>query len=633
MQQGRPEMDEITPRALTASEIEYMGELLEDLTNLRDRLCSMAAQPPFSLNELDSGYRISAENLLHYLALRRQDIRLLQQRLVTLGFSSLGRSESCVLPTLDIIIRTLSLLLGQPLKADCGETSTITIQDGPLLLLQHSKELLGATPEARNVRIMVTMPTESAQDPSIIRDLLKVGMNCMRINCAHDDPETWLKMINNLQTAKEEFGQSCQVFMDLGGPKIRTGEIEPGPHVVHVHPKRNEYGITVFPARILLVPEGSSAPEISDNQTVFGVPKSFLQKLKRFDEIRLLDARHKSRKWTVVEVSDFGCRVESIKTCYVVPGTPLQLKEKQRPKITAKITSVPKQPGFIVLRQGDCLVVTADSNAGHSKHLDTQGNLVTPATISCTMPEVVSQVHPGESVWFDDGKIGGVIEKVETDRFWVKIQHARPEGSKLRAGKGMNLPDSQLNVSSLTPTDISHLTFIAKHADAVQMSFVNSAHDVTLLDEALSRVKGDHLGIVLKIETRRGFENLPSMLLTAMRRPKVGVMIARGNLAVECGYERLAEVQEEILSVCEAAHVPVIWATQVLENLAQKGMPSRAEISDAVMAHRAECVMLNKGPHVIEALGVLDSILKRMEQHQTKKRALLRALRLAQNGR
>ncbi len=138
-------MDEKIPRALTASEIEYMGGLLEDLTNLRDSLCSMAAQPPpFSLNELDSGYRISAENLLHYLALRRQDIRLLQQRLVTLGFSSLGRSESCVLPTLDIIIRTLSLLLGQSLKADCGETSTITIQDGPpRLLLQHSKELLG----------------------------------------------------------------------------------------------------------------------------------------------------------------------------------------------------------------------------------------------------------------------------------------------------------------------------------------------------------------------------------------------------------------------------------------------------------------------------------------------------------
>ena len=98
---------------------------------------------------------------------------------------------------------------------------------------------------------------------------------------------------------------------------------------------------------------------------------------------------------------------------------------------------------------------------------------------------------------------------------------------------------------------------------------------------------------------------------------------------MECGYERLAEVQEEILSVCEAAHVPVIWATQVLENLARKGVPSRAEISDAVMAHRAECVMLNKGPHITEAVEALDNILKRMQSHQRKRRPMLRELRLA----
>jgi hypothetical protein len=73
-------------------------------------------------------------------------------------------------------------------------------------------------------------------------------------------------------------------------------------------------------------------------------------------------------------------------------------------------------------------------------------------------------------------------------------------------------------------------------------------------------------------------------------------------LAVECGFERLAEVQEEILWICEAAHVPVIWATQVLETLAKEGMASRAEITDAAMGHRAECVMLNKGPHVLSAV-------------------------------
>jgi len=163
----------------------------------------------------------------------------------------------------------------------------------------------------------------------------------------------------------------------------------------------------------------------------------------------------------------------------------------------------------------------------------------------------------------------------------------------------------------------------------VEISFANSVADVQLLQEQLKKLGAEMLPIVLKVETRKGFENLPRMLLSAMQWPICGVMIARGDLAVECGYERLAEVQEEILSVCEAAHVPVIWATQVLENLAQKGVPSRAEISDAVMAHRAECVMLNKGPHITEAVEALDSILKRMQSHQQKRRPMLRELKLA----
>jgi pyruvate kinase len=106
-------------------------------------------------------------------------------------------------------------------------------------------------------------------------------------------------------------------------------------------------------------------------------------------------------------------------------------------------------------------------------------------------------------------------------------------------------------------------------------------------------------------------------------------MIARGDLAVESGFERLAELQEEILWLCEAAHVPVIWATQVLENLAKTGAPTRAEISDAAMAHRSECVMLNKGPHIVETVRTLDNILQRMGGHQFKKQSMLRKLHLA----
>ena len=109
----------------------------------------------------------------------------------------------------------------------------------------------------------------------------------------------------------------------------------------------------------------------------------------------------------------------------------------------------------------------------------------------------------------------------------------------------------------------------------------------------------------------------------------VGVMIARGDLAIESGYQRLAELQEEMLWLAEAAHVPVVWATQVLETLAKTGLPSRAEITDAAMGERAECVMLNKGPYVAEAVAALDDILRRMEQHQYKKRSLYRRLHLA----
>jgi pyruvate kinase len=164
-------------------------------------------------------------------------------------------------------------------------------------------------------------------------------------------------------------------------------------------------------------------------------------------------------------------------------------------------------------------------------------------------------------------------------------------------------------------------------ADLVGLSFVQSPQDVRLLRSRLLALGAGAMGIVLKIETRRGFESLPALLFAALEAPAAGVMIARGDLAVECGWERLAEVQEEMLWACEAAHVPVVWATQVLETLAKTGRPSRAEITDAAMSERAECVMLNKGPYIEDAIRALDDIVRRMQTHQTKKRPMLRALK------
>jgi pyruvate kinase len=211
----------------------------------------------------------------------------------------------------------------------------------------------------------------------------------------------------------------------------------------------------------------------------------------------------------------------------------------------------------------------------------------------------------------------------------VEITHAPEEGFKLKPEKGINFPDSNLNVSSLTKEDLNHLVFIAKYADMVGYSFVQRPADVILLQKHLKRLKREDIGIILKIETNLAFKNLPALLFAVMRSKHCGVMIARGDLAVEIGYLRIAEVQEEILWLAEAAHLPVIWATQVLETQIKKGIATRAEISDVVKSVRAECVMLNKGPYILEAIKTLKDIDKRMAAHEDKKRKILRSLHVA----
>jgi pyruvate kinase len=283
----------------------------------------------------------------------------------------------------------------------------------------------------------------------------------------------------------------------------------------------------------------------------------------------------------------------------------------------------------LLLHQGDPLLISANQELGCLPKFDDEGKIISPARIGCTLPEVFAAVSVGESVWIDDGKIGAIVESNDSAGLHVRITHARPNGEKLRCDKGINFPDTQFELPALTETDKKHLRFVVEHADIVALSFANCEADVRELVSEIRSIGKGSPGIVLKIETRRGFENLPGMLLEAMHGSACGVMIARGDLAVECGYQRMAEIQEEILWICEAAHIPVIWATQVLETLVRDGIPSRAEITDAAMGQRAECIMLNKGQHVVKALGVLDEILRRMDTHQDKKRPQMRELKLA----
>jgi pyruvate kinase len=457
----------------------------------------------------DTDRNASARNLLQYLALRGHDLREVQDRLVELGLSSLGGSEGHVQASVDAVLDALSAIAGRPSQPP-SRVAPIGFARSRDLLAARTAALLGPVPRRRSTQIMVTMPTEAASDPALVREMLLAGMDCMRINCAHDTAREWHAMRDNLRLAEQETRRSARLLVDLPGPKLRT--------------------------------EPLASASTSD-----------------------------------------------------------------------------RKGDYLRLRRGDRLLLTRAGTAVASHR--TTGQL---AEIGCSLPEAFAATRRGHHIWFDDGKLGGVVESVDRDSIELRIISAGPKGAKLRAGKGINLPDAELEIDLLGSHSTDALGFAAECADIVGLSFVSRAHEVQQVNSYLDKHGRPDIGVILKIEKRRAFEHLPGMLLAALgaQRP-AGVMIARGDLAVECGYERLAEVQEEILWLCQAAHVPVIWATQVLDQLAKTGRPSRAEITDAAMGVHAECVMLNKGPRIVEAISVLDDILRRMDRHQRKHRSLL----------
>ena len=609
--------------------------LIRELSLIRQKMLDLETLGLQKAGEIHPTYLQSARNLFHYLAMRRHEMRPLQERLSALGLSSLGRTESHVLTSINKVLEALHRLAQAPTTEPASPAPINSFEEGRALLKQHTEALLGTAPAKRTARIMVTMPTEAADSPSLIQQLLANGMDCMRINCAHDDAPVWKRMIEHLRHAEQTLGRRCRVLMDLAGPKLRTGPIEPGPQVIKWSPRRNPLGHVISPARIWLYPAGQpSAPPTPADASLF-VLIDWLERLSVGDRIDFEDQRGSKRCARVVEAVGPCFWLESDRTAYVTPGTVLKLrsgnkKDRSRQKSHDEtLGTLPAREQFLILTEGDTLVLTDDQIPGRPAQFDEGGKLISPARIGCILPAVFSDVRVGESIWFDDGKIGGVIESVESQQVTVRITQARVRGDKLRADKGINLPDSTLRLPALTEKDIRDLPFVVAHADIVGYSFVRNAADVDELESRLKLIGGGHLGIVLKIETRGAFEQLPSLLVASMRTPCDGVMIARGDLAIECGFERMAEVQEQILWICEAAHVPVIWATQVLESVAKEGLASRAEVSDAASSQRAECVMLNKGEHIVKALQTLDNILQRMQSHQHKKRSMLRPLELA----
>jgi len=594
-----------------------------ELKAIADRARALEIEYSAQLAEVHPRYLESARNLIHYLALREADIRDLQEDLAILGLSSLGRAERNVLGSIDAVhsaLQSISSRVAIDLPRDSGALDLRSARAAV-----NKDAILGPVPEGRDVSIMVTLPSEAAENSELVAEMIATGMNVARINCAHDDEYAWLGMIDNVRKAAGAAHRSCRVIMDLAGPKLRTGDLQPGPRVIHVRPKRDPMGRVIAARHLRFVAE--DAVGRGTTATVFPVPRELIESAQKGDKIAFRGTRGKKRVLEVIGKDENALTVETFKGAYLQTGMKLRLLRKgggKKPEY--RLGELPRIEQPILLRPGDTLILHRDPIPGEPAREDAEGKVVAAAHISCRQPEVFDFVAAGDRVSLNDGKIGGVVSTIDEGSLSITVKKAKPTGSRLRADRGINFPDSDIRLPGLTSGDRACLGFVADHADAVALSFVRRSEDILTLEKALGELGASELGLVVKIETRRAFHQLPELLLTAMRHYPAAVMIARGDLAVEVGWERLAELQEEILWLSEAAHLPVIWATEVLQGATKRGQPSRAEVSDAALSQRADCVMLNKGPHIIAAIRMLDDILRRMQGHQYKKTPRLRPL-------
>jgi len=613
----------------TRIEDDIIRKCYDEILSLYNKAIALEEEYSNDLKLIPKKNWLSAKNLIHYLAVRRCDIRDLQIELSYLGLSSLGRLEAHVMAGLKSVLYALNCMSESRLETNKEFFQYVHFKEGDDQLKEHTEILFGPRPANRNVRIMVTLPSEAASDYDLVNDLIRSGMNVARINAAHDGPDIWLNMISNVRKANKNLGRSCQILFDLEGPKLRTGQIGLPSKTIHFAPKRNDSGKITSPAYVILYPETKKITY--DNGYIpLPVNEEFVNNLATGDIIRFKDTRGKSRKLQVIIRDSDHIVTESRKSTYIGQGTVLAQIRNDQTVSEGLVGSIYSQDPSIILKEGDLLKITRPDIPGSRAHTDDNGNITNPAQVPCTLPQVFKLVKSNNKIFFDDGKIGGTVLDVNDDGLNVKITRSKKGGTKLRSDKGINLPDTEMKIPALSETDLENLDFAVKHVDLIGLSFIKEPNDVHLLQAEISKRTEKELGIILKIETRAAFENLSQLLLAGLKKPPFGVMVARGDLGVEIGFERMAEVQEQILWLCEAAHVPVIWATQVLEQMNKTGLPSRGEVTDAAMSSRAECVMLNKGPFVVETVKFLDNILVRMMDHNNKKTSMLRKLKISE---
>ncbi len=236
----------------------------------------------------------------------------------------------------------------------------------------------------------------------------------------------------------------------------------------------------------------------------------------------------------------------------------------------------------------------------------------TESKVFINYPTLHKELKKESIVFLNDGKVKLEVEKIEGKNIICKIL----VGGAIKGKRGVNLPGAYLKISCLTDKDREDLKFGIKHdVDFMALSFVRKASDVIELKQILEKAKAD-ISVIAKIETPEAVENIDAIIKEAD-----GIMVARGDLAVEVPAEEVPIIQKMIIRKCNAAGKPVITATQMMASMVSSSVPTRAEVNDVANAilDGTDAVMLSEettlGDHPEKVVSMMSKIAMHTEKH------------------
>lgn len=621
----------------TNSATTSLNELIRGVDSLLTMLSEVDQDKRDRIDAADAEHREGVRNVQHFARLQADDARHIVAQLRAVGIRVSDQA-----PVADQLraAKTLVQNLGGQSSDDGGaegESYDITrlsaaIERSQEQLASNSSALLGEPRDGMPSCVMVTLPTEAADDPDLVQSFADAGMDIARINCAHDTPEAWRAMAANVRAASTRVGRDIKISMDLPGPKLRVGAIEPGPRIARTRVTRTKTGRILTPSKLWITPFDHNAttpapvPEGLPGRPTLAiqVDPEWLQTVNEGDELSMLDARGSKRYMTVHKVTDEGVLAYGRRNVYLANGSLVACQY-----IKTRIHGIGRSEQRVHVDVGSRLTLTSDPTP-----TDPTDDI--PA-VNCGEPQAIRSLDVGSIVLFDDAKIECEVTSVtragekdaegntaEYDSAELVAVHTREGGKNLREGRGIHFPGIHVPLPAMTDEDRAILPEIVRTADIIAPSYVRSAEDLTEILDAIEKeidvaasenedpaavsARIRNLGVMLKIESEECYNDLPNVVTELLRHRNSGVMIARGDLAMELGFSRMSEAREQIMDVANAAHIPTIFATQVLETMAKSGLPSRAEITDADVALRTQGVMLNKGTHIPDAINILNSI-------------------------